>query len=134
MVLALRTSLAIRTLRNAHSVFGLGFAASTGLGSCNSVLIFLGDSSVARSRVNGSGCAIRSLRYARSIFGLRFAAVARLSSCYSVLILFGHGSIARIWVHSSSSLTVAAHGPTPQVFDTILRKQARGKTHTRHYY
>ena len=55
LVLALGTSSAIGALRYAHSVFGLGFAAVAGLSGRYSVLILVGDSSVAGIGVDSSG-------------------------------------------------------------------------------
>jgi hypothetical protein len=55
LVLALGAGSAAGALSYAHSVLGLGFAAVAGLSGRYSVLILLGDSSVARMGVDSSG-------------------------------------------------------------------------------
>src|SRR5271157_576762 len=104
-VLALDAGGATRTLGYTHSVLGLGFAAVAGLGRCYSVRVRVGDSGIARPRVDSDG-AIGALSDGRSIRGLGCAAIG-LSGCHSVLILVDNSSFARIRVGYNGSLTIA---------------------------
>jgi hypothetical protein len=52
---ALDAGSATGPLGYAHSILGLGFATVGGLSSCYSVLILMGDSSIARVRVTPGG-------------------------------------------------------------------------------
>ena len=106
LILALDAGCATGALGDAHSVLGLGFAAIAGLSSRYPILIGVGDSGIARMRVDSDG-AIGALSHAHSIIGLGCRAVAGLRSCYPVLVLVDDGSFARIRVGYNGGLTIA---------------------------
>ena len=128
MVLALGAVRATGALGNAHSILGFGFAAVGGLGRRYPIRILLGDGSIARFPVDGSGRAVGALGCTRSIPGLGCTAVRGLSGGYPIRILVGDCGVARIRVDSSGRLTILANGLTAQVLDAVLlRKHARSK-------
>ena len=103
------------------SILGLGFAAVAGFSGGYSVRIRLGDSSIARVRVDDSG-AIGPLGYGHPVRALNRATVTGLCSGHPVRVLVGDSSIARVRVDGNGSLTIAANGLTTPVLDALSRK------------
>jgi hypothetical protein len=122
VVLAFGAVGATGALGYAHSVLRLGLATVCGLSGGYPVLILLGNSSVARLGIHGSGRAIGACGHTRSIRGLGLTTICGLSGRYSIRILVGGSSVARVRVVSSGSLTILTNSFTAFVLDAILRK------------
>src|SRR5271157_5723590 len=95
---------ATRPLGNALAILGLGCAAIAGFSGCYSTRIRLGNSSIARMRVDSNG------------------AILPVSYGDSVCTLGRDSSIARVRVDGNGGLAIAANSFATPVLDAVPRK------------